>query len=132
MSPKQLELDGEETEVQFAESVLTPAADNYYTAHNINFSSAQEDVLFSCEDSFLQFLVGIDSETSDIVRDLIGLDDVMPLLVAIDLPNRRFAIMEYGMEITNESVTDFVTKFQRNDLKFINITEERVEASGNS
>ncbi|KAJ8930933.1 hypothetical protein NQ314_016221 [Rhamnusium bicolor] len=52
-------------------------------------------------------LVGVDSETSDIIRDLIGLDDVMPLLVAIDLPNRRFAIMEYGIEITNESVNEF-------------------------
>ncbi|KAJ8977010.1 hypothetical protein NQ317_018381 [Molorchus minor] len=122
-------VDGEETEIQFAESVLMPAADNYYEAHNINFSSAQEDLILNCEeDAFLQFLVGVDSETSDMVRDLVGLDDVMPLLVAIDLPNRRFAIMEYGVEITNESVNGFVTKFQKSDLKFINITEERVEA----
>ncbi|KAJ8932158.1 hypothetical protein NQ314_014884 [Rhamnusium bicolor] len=117
---------------QLTESVLAPAADNYYKAHNINFSSAQEDFLNCEEDSFLQFLVGVDSETSDIIRDLIGLDDVMPLLVAIDLPNRRFAIMEYGIEITNESVNEFVTKLQRNDLKFIDITDERVEASDNN
>lgn len=83
------------------------------------------------EDPYLQFLVGVDSETTDILRDLIGLDDVVPLLVAIDLPNRRFAVMEYGVEITVATVDDFVTKVLKNDLSFIDITDERVEASKN-
>lgn len=124
--------DGEETEIQFAESVLAPAADNYFKTHNINFSSAQEALFLNCEDDpYLQFLIGVDSETTDILRDLIGLDDVLPLLVAIDLPNRRFTVMEYGVEITLASVNDFVTKVLQNNLTFIDITDERVEASKN-
>lgn len=66
----------------------------------------------------MQFLIGLDSETSDILRDLIGLDDVVPLLVGIDIPNRKYVVMEYGVEITVESVGDFVEKFQKGDLKF--------------
>lgn len=114
-------VDGEETEVQFAESVLTPAADNYYKKYNINFNAAQEDNFE--DDRFLQFLVGLDSETSDILRDLIGLDDVVPLLVAIDIPNRRYVVMEYGVEITIDSVMEFVEKFQSGQLKFMDINE---------
>lgn len=118
--------DGEETELQFAESVLTPAADTYCKKNNINFNSTPEDyVISNCEDDhFLQFLIGLDSETSDILRDLIGLDDVVPLLVGIDIPNRRFAVMEYGVEITVEAVNDFVEKFQKGDLKFINVAAD--------
>ncbi|XP_074040329.1 nucleoredoxin [Leptinotarsa decemlineata] len=125
-------VDGEDTEVQFAESVLAPAAENYYETSNINFSSAQEDFFLNIEeDPYLQFLIGVDSETSDILRDLIGLDDVMPLLVAVDLPRRRFAVMEYGLEINNESVNEFVMKLLKNDLSFIDITEDKVEATKN-
>lgn len=109
--------DGEETEIQFAESVLTPAADAYYKRHNINFNSPQED-LFLDEDRYLQFLIGLDSDTSDILRELIGLEDVVPLLVGVDIPNRKYVVMEYGLEITVESVGEFVEKFQRGDLKF--------------
>lgn len=39
--------------------------------------------------------------------------------------------MEYGVEITVDSVDDFVTKVLKNDLSFIDITDERVEASKN-
>ncbi|XP_076256641.1 nucleoredoxin-like isoform X2 [Rhynchophorus ferrugineus] len=120
----------EDTELQFAESVLIPAANNYYKTNNINYSSMFEDRLFSAcdqDDYFLQFLVGTDSESTDILRDLIGLDDVVPLLVAIDIPNRRFATMEYGVEITTDSVNDFVRKFQINDLQFKDIADEGVE-----
>jgi len=59
----------------------------------------------------------------------VGLDDVVPLLVAVDIPNRRFASMDYGVEITPDSVNDFVKKFQLNDLKFRVISEEGVENS---
>lgn len=82
----------------------------------------------NCEDDhYLQFLIGLDSETSDILRDLIGLDDVVPLLVGIDIPNRRFAVMEYGVEITVSSVSDFVEKFQKGEVKFINVNERVVD-----
>ncbi|XP_030747413.1 nucleoredoxin-like [Sitophilus oryzae] len=127
-------VDTEETELQFAESVLIPAANNYYKINNINFASIFEDRLFSMcnqDDYFLQFLVGTDSESTDILRDLIGLDDVVPLLVALDIPNRRFATMEYGIEITTESVNDFVRKFQDNDLEFKAIHDVGVENAEN-
>lgn len=102
--------------------MLTPAADAYYKRHNINFNTPQQD-LFLDEDRYLQFLIGLDSDTSDILRDLIGLEDVVPLLVAVDIPNRRFAVMEYGVEITVESVGDFVEKFQNGSLTFQNLTD---------
>lgn len=118
--------DSEETDIQFAESVLTPTADAYYERHNINFNSPQQD-LFLDEDRYLQFLIGLDSDTSDILRDLVGLDDVVPLLVGIDIPNRRYVVMEYGVEITVESVGDFVEKFQKGDLKFQRLTTDSNE-----
>lgn len=37
--------------------------------------------------------------------------------------------MDYGIEITPDSVNDFVRKFQLNDLKFRVISEEGVENS---
>ncbi|KAK9876013.1 hypothetical protein WA026_011130 [Henosepilachna vigintioctopunctata] len=115
-------VDGEETELHFAESILTPAADAYYKKHNINFNSFQEDFLLSVEnENYLQFLVGLDSETSDILRDLIGLDDVVPLLVGVDIPNRRFAVMEYGIELNVDSCSDFVDKFQNGNVEFVGI-----------
>ncbi|CAH0549111.1 unnamed protein product [Brassicogethes aeneus] len=122
-------VDGEETELQFAESVLTPTAEKYYKKYNINFSSLQDEFFSNFEDdSFLQFLIGLDSETTDILRDLIGLDDVVPLLVAIDIPNRKFAVMEYGVEITVNSVSDFVEKYQKGEVKFVDIND-RVEGN---
>lgn len=124
--------DGEDTEIQFAESVLTPAAEKYYKTNNINFDSPQEDFFLDCEEEpFLQFLIGVDSDTADVLRDIIGLDDVLPLLAAVDLPNRRFALMEYGLEITNDSVEEFVSKMLKKDLVFLNITDDRVEAAKN-
>lgn len=106
-----------------------PTAENYYKSHNISLSCVQEGYFLDSEDDpFLQFFVGVDSELSDILRELIGLDDVIPLLVALDLPNTRYAIMEYGLEITNESVDEFVTKLQKNELEYVNMTDERVEA----
>ncbi|KAF5301096.1 hypothetical protein FQA39_LY10915 [Lamprigera yunnana] len=120
-------VEGEETEVQFGESVLTPAADSYYKQHNINFNTPQEEfAITSCDDYYLQFLVGVDTETSDILRDLIGLDDVVPLLVAIDIPNHRFAIMEYGLEITADSVINFVKQFEKGDLQFRSISHQEM------
>lgn len=122
-------VDGEDTEVQFAESVLSPVAENYYKMNNINFNSAQEDFFLSLEeDPCVQFLIGIDSESSDIVRDIVGLDDVFPLLVAIDLPKKRVAVMEYGIEINNESVEHFVKNMLRNELPFVDIIEDKMEA----
>lgn len=54
-----------------------PAANIYYKMNNINISSVPEDRLFSTcdqDDYFLQFLIGTDNESTDILRDLIGND----------------------------------------------------------
>lgn len=122
--------DGEDTEVHFAESVLTPVAEAYYEKFNINFSAQQdENCLYNWEDdSYLQFLIGSDNEASDIIRDLIGLDDVVPLLIVLDIPSRRFVTMEYGVEITVSTVTKFVDEFRRGELSLQCIDDKVSEA----
>lgn len=122
--------DGEDTEVHFAESVLKPVAEAYYEKLNINFSAQQdENCLYNWEDdSYLQFLIGADNEASDIIRDLIGLDDVVPLLIVLDIPRRRFVTMEYGVEITVSAVAKFVDEFRRGELSLQCIDDKVSEA----
>lgn len=123
-------LDGEDTEIQFAESVLQSAADLYYQRHNINFNSQLEEIYNNFEDDerFVKFFIGVDTDTtSDLLRDLIGLeDDVVPLLIAIDLPKHRYVTMEYGLEINVESVIEFIEKYQNGTLKFCDINAMRL------
>lgn len=122
--------EGDESETQFADSVLAPAANIYYKKYNINFNAPQEEFLYANEtEHYIQFLIGLDSETSDIMRDLIGLDEVVPLLVGIDVPNNRFAVMDYGLDISVDSVCDFVEKFQKNELQFKHINEQLCESN---
>lgn len=110
--------------MQFADSVLSPAADQYYKKYNINFNAPQEEFIYACEDDhYIQFLIGLDSDTSDILRDFVGLDDLVPLLVGLDIPNNRYAVMDCGQEVSVESVCDFVEKFQKGDLEFKYINE---------
>lgn len=121
--------------MQFADSVLSPAADTYYKKYNINFNAPQEDFIYACEDDhYIQFLIGLDSDTSDILREFVGLDDLVPLLVALDIPNNRFSVMDYGQEISVESVSEFVDKFQKGDLefRFVNERHESHDVENNS
>lgn len=127
--------EGDETELQFAESVLTPAANNYYQKNNINFNTPPEDFIYAFEDDhYIQFLIGLDSDTSDILREFVGLDDLVPLLVALDIPNNRFAVMDYGTEISIESVNEFLDKFQKGNLEFriINIRNNSNDVENNT
>lgn len=55
-------------------------------------------------------------ETSDILREFIGLDDAVPLLTAIDIPRGIYVVMEDGAEITVDSVQQFVDEFLNNKL----------------
>ena len=55
-------------------------------------------------------------ETSDILREFVGLDDAVPLLTAIDIPRGVYAVMEDGAEITEDSVQEFVENFNKNKL----------------
>ena len=61
-------------------------------------------------------------ETSDILRDFIGLDDAVPLLTAIDIPRGIYVVMEDGAEITVDSVQQFVDGFLNNKLPINKIT----------
>lgn len=55
-------------------------------------------------------------ETSDILREFVGLDDAVPLLTAIDIPRGVYAVMEDGAEITVDSVQQFVDRYRNNKL----------------
>ncbi|XP_071448295.1 nucleoredoxin-like [Hetaerina americana] len=92
-------VEGEDSEIEFAESVLLPAAEEYKSKHR------EED------DICLQFFIGCDSEPIDTLREYVGIDDAVPLLTVIDMAARKVCVMEDGAEITEESVKAFVNKF---------------------
>ncbi|XP_054009014.1 nucleoredoxin-like isoform X2 [Hylaeus anthracinus] len=104
---------GEDSEIQFAESVLLPAAQTYRK------DRPDYDPNYDDPDDILQFYVALDCETSDILREFVGLDDAVPLLTAIDIPRGVYVVMEDGAEITVDSVQQFVEGF-RNDKLPIN------------
>lgn len=64
----------------------------------------------------------LQSDTSESLRDFVGIEDATPLLTAIDFPINRFSVMEYGQEITPASVKIFVSNFISNKLKFLPVT----------
>jgi hypothetical protein len=55
-------------------------------------------------------------ETSDILREFVGLDDAVPLLTAIDIPRGIYAVMEDGATITVDSVQQFVDGYRSDKL----------------
>ncbi|EZA48862.1 Nucleoredoxin [Ooceraea biroi] len=104
-------VEGEDCEIQFGESVLLPAAQAYrrdQPDYDPNYDDPDDDTL--------QFYIALDCETSDILREFIGLDDAIPLLTAIDIPRGIYVVMEYGAEITVDSVQQFVDGFLNNKL----------------
>nr|XP_034182057.1 nucleoredoxin-like isoform X2 [Osmia lignaria] len=101
---------GEDCEIQFAESVLMPAA-QAYRKHRPDYDPNYDD-----PDDVLQFYIALDCETSDILREFVGLDDAVPLLTAIDIPRGVYVVMEDGAEITVDSVQQFVDGFRNDKL----------------
>ncbi|XP_066588688.1 nucleoredoxin-like isoform X2 [Prorops nasuta] len=101
---------GEDCEIHFGESVLLPAAESYRK------NLADYDPNFDDADDTLQFYIALDCETSDILREFVGLDDAVPLLTAIDIPRGIYVVMEDGAEITVDSVQQFVDNFCNNKL----------------
>ncbi|XP_012231659.2 nucleoredoxin-like [Linepithema humile] len=104
-------VEGEDCEIQFGESVLLPAAEAYrknQPDYDPNYDDPNDDTL--------QFYIALDCETSDILREFIDLDDAVPLLTAIDIPRGIYVVMEYGAEITVDSVQQFVDGFLNNQL----------------
>ncbi|XP_034945696.1 nucleoredoxin-like isoform X2 [Chelonus insularis] len=106
-------VEGEDCEIQFGESVLLPSAEAYRR------EKPDYDPNYDDPDDMLQFYIALDCETSDILREFVGLDDAVPLLTAIDIPRGIYAVMEDGAEITVDSVQQFVDGF-RNDKLPIN------------
>lgn len=104
-------VEGEDCEIQFGESVLLPAA-QVYRNDQPDYDPNYDD----SDDDSLQFYIALDCETSDILREFIGLDDAVPLLTAIDIPRGIYVVMEYGAEITVDSVQQFIDGFLNNKL----------------
>ncbi|XP_039299128.1 nucleoredoxin isoform X2 [Nilaparvata lugens] len=100
-------LEGEnEEDFNFGKSVLTTAASNaQMQADGFNLYSPI-------------FFIAFDSNTSEWLRDYVGLDDDAPLLTIIDLPLGRISVMEYGVDISEESVNEFVASFLNDTLPF--------------
>jgi hypothetical protein len=72
------------------------------------------------------FMICLQCETSDLLREFVGLDDAVPLLTAIDIAGGQLSIMEDGAEITEHSVISFVTKFLDGTLPTTDITANNV------
>ncbi|KAI8441736.1 hypothetical protein MSG28_005436 [Choristoneura fumiferana] len=132
-------IDDEDSEIEFAESVLTPSAESYYEECSIQFpgfcpyqnSSDDETMDFDYPTSrsnskikkkpfkHVMFYIGIDgTDSADMLREHIGLDDAVPLLTAIDFPKQRMVTMKYGDEITTDSVQNFVDAYLSGNADF--------------
>ncbi|XP_026313583.1 nucleoredoxin-like [Hyposmocoma kahamanoa] len=131
-------IDDEDSEIEFAESVLTPSAESYYEECSIQYpgfcpfqnSSDDETMDFDYpttkhsrlkKKSFkhVMFYIGIDgTDSADMLREHIGLDDAVPLLTAIDFPKQKLVTMKYGDEITTDSVQNFVDAYLSGNADF--------------
>lgn len=131
-------LDDEDSEIEFAESVLTPSAESYYEECSIQYpgfcpyqnSSDDETMDFDYPTSrhsrmkkkpfkHVMFYIGIDgTDSADMLREHIGLDDAVPLLTAIDFPKQRLVTMKYGDEITTDSIQNFVDAYLSGNADF--------------
>ncbi|VVC91928.1 unnamed protein product [Leptidea sinapis] len=130
-------IDDEDAEIEFAESVLTPSAESYYEECSIQYpgfcpyqnSSDDETMDFDYttksskikKKSFkhVMFFIGIDgTDSADMIREHIGLDDAVPLLTAIDFHRQRMVTMKNGEEITTDSVQNFVDSFLSGNADF--------------
>ncbi|XP_012287386.1 nucleoredoxin [Orussus abietinus] len=109
-------VEGDDCEIYFGEGVLLPAAEVYRR------DQPDYDPNYDDPDGMLQFYIALDGETSDILREFVGLDDAVPLLTAIDIPRGVYAVMEDGAEITVDSVQQFVDGFRNNKLPMNKIT----------
>ncbi|XP_011506608.1 PREDICTED: nucleoredoxin-like [Ceratosolen solmsi marchali] len=103
-------VEGEDSDIQFGESVLLPAVEIYRRdrpAYDPNYDDP---------DDTLQFYIALDSQTTEILREFVGLDDAVPLLTVIDIPRGIYAVMEDGVEITVDSVQQFVDDYKNDKL----------------
>lgn len=67
----------------------------------------------------VMFYIGIDgTDSADMLREHICLDDAVPLLTAIDFPKQRMVTMKFGDEITTDSVQNFVDTYLSGNADF--------------
>ncbi|XP_030040205.2 nucleoredoxin [Manduca sexta] len=131
-------IDDEDSEIEFAESVLTPSAESYYEECSIQYpgfcpyqnSSDDETMDFDYPTTknsrmkkktfkHVMFYIGIDgTDSADMLREHICLDDAVPLLTAIDFPKQKMVTMKYGDEITTDSVQNFVDAYLSGNADF--------------
>ncbi|KAL7648495.1 UNVERIFIED_CONTAM: hypothetical protein RMT77_000401 [Armadillidium vulgare] len=106
--------DGDPGEIQFARDVLLPAAEEYYAEHSDEAGMS------------LKFFVAGEDEVSEGLRELANLDDVIPLLAIIDLAEGTKFLLEKGVEISNATVHNFVSRYTKDELAPIPIEENDV------
>ncbi|XP_046604934.1 nucleoredoxin-like isoform X1 [Neodiprion virginianus] len=111
-------VEADDCEIQFGETVLLPAAETYRRDHP-DYDPTYDDL-----DDHLQFFIALDfqCDTSEILREFIGLEDAVPLLTAVDIPRGIYTVMEDGAEITVDSVQQFVEGFLNDKLPTNEIT----------
>ncbi|RXG53475.1 hypothetical protein Avbf_05962 [Armadillidium vulgare] len=76
--------------------------------------------------SVLKFYCEIIDEVSEGLRELANLDDVIPLLAIIDLAEGTKFLLEKGVEISNATVHNFVSRYTKDELAPIPIEENDV------
>lgn len=125
--------------MEFAESVLTPIAQSYYEECSIqhpgfcpNRSSSDDEAIdFDYHTpknrkkkhfKHLMFYIGVDgTDTADMLREHVNIDDAVPLLTAIDFSRQRMVTMKYGAEITTDSVQNFIDSYLSGNADFRSI-----------
>lgn len=65
------------------------------------------------------------SDSSDNLREFIGIDDAVPLLTLINIPEGTWTVLEDGVEISEEVVKEFVAKFLNNELQMQSICSDQ-------
>ncbi|KAK6620627.1 hypothetical protein RUM43_010920 [Polyplax serrata] len=107
-------VEGDDTEMEFAETILSRVVKDFVEKY-------QNDEIP------LEFFVASDNETSDTLREFIGMDDIVPLLTVVNIPDGTWTALEEGIDVTEETVMEFVNKFVKNELPMQSICSEQTK-----
>lgn len=61
------------------------------------------------------------------MREFIGMDDIVPLLTVVNIPDGTWTALEEGIDVTEETVMEFVNKFVKNELPMQSICSEQTK-----